>query len=287
MDFEFYIGGFTLDITVPGNPFHHKPDTVINFGTGLHAFVLNFNLFNQPIQKPEFDLLNFEPSFDFDFTRPVCTIGQFFFEGGCSDCAEGIKVCTDANTPALTCHDSECSSCDDNTQGSACNDCGLNGKAKLLNGICECIEGYERADINTPCHLGGSLCTLGDAVGRCNRCENDTGLWYGDCLSCSDGFFLQPNSRTCTNYCPSGTFAPLENRCGDFEFPLVLDVTFDLIGEIQIPSGFGSIDLPGGDFNPTAIFDRGFYFNGIGNRLDITGVVINSSFTIITWIKET
>jgi hypothetical protein len=60
-----------------------------------------------------------------------------------------------------------------------------------------------------------------------------------------------------------------------------------LIGEIQIPSGFGSIDLPGGDFNPTAIFDRGFYFNGIGNRLDITGVVINSSFTIITWIKET
>jgi hypothetical protein len=83
------------------------------------------------------------------------------------------------------------------------------------------------------------------------------------------------------DYCPSGTFAPLANRCGDFEFPLVLDATFDLIGEIDITAGFGSITLPGANFNPTAVFDRGFYFDGLSNRLDITGVVINSSFTVI------
>jgi hypothetical protein len=104
-------------------------------------------------------------------------------------------------------------------------------------------------------------------------------------LSCEGNFFLQPNSRTCVDYCPSGTFAPLANRCGDFEFPLVLDVTFDLIGEIDITAGFGSINLPGGDFNPTAIFDRGFYFDGLKNKLNLTGLVINSSFTVMTWIK--
>jgi hypothetical protein len=87
------------------------------------------------------------------------------------------------------------------------------------------------------------------------------------------------------DYCPSGTFAPLANRCGDFEFPLVLDVTFDLIGEIDITAGFGSINLPGGNFNPLAVFDRGFYFDGLNNKLTITGVVINSSFTVLSWLK--
>jgi hypothetical protein len=54
-----------------------------------------------------------------------------------------------------------------------------------------------------------------------------------------------------------------------------------VLGNIPLLDGFGQITLPGGDFNPTAIFDRGFYFNGLGNRLDITGVVINSSFTVL------
>jgi hypothetical protein len=42
MDISFYIGEFTLEITVFGNPFHHKKDTDITFCKGCHAFVLNF-----------------------------------------------------------------------------------------------------------------------------------------------------------------------------------------------------------------------------------------------------
>jgi hypothetical protein len=150
-----------------------------------------------------------------------------------------------------------------------------------LNGVCECLEGFFREDNSTPCYVGGLPCTLADVVGRCSKCTTGLGTWFGDCLSCQSGFFLQPNSRTCTDYCPSGTFLPFDNRCGDFEFPLVLDATFDLIGQIDITAGFGSINLPGGDFNPAAIFDRGFHFNGLGNKLEITGLVINSSFTVI------
>jgi hypothetical protein len=46
MDITFCIGEFTLDITIAGNPFHHKPNTDIIFCKNCHAFVLNFKLFN-------------------------------------------------------------------------------------------------------------------------------------------------------------------------------------------------------------------------------------------------
>jgi hypothetical protein len=59
-----------------------------------------------------------------------------------------------------------------------------------------------------------------------------------------------------------------------------------LIDSIELTAGFGSINLPSIDF-PTAIIDRGFYFNGVNNNLTITGLVINSSFTVMTWIKQT
>jgi hypothetical protein len=50
------------------------------------------------------------------------------------------------------------------------------------------------------------------------------------------------------------------------------------------PGGFGSITLP--TLNPpTLTFERGFYFDGLLNRLDITGLVINGAFTVNTWLK--
>ena len=48
--------------------------------------------------------------------------------------------------------------------------------------------------------------------------------------------------------------------------------------------GFGGIKLP--DLNPpTLSFERGFYFDGLLNRLDIEGLVVNSAFTVNTWLK--
>jgi hypothetical protein len=50
------------------------------------------------------------------------------------------------------------------------------------------------------------------------------------------------------------------------------------------PGGFGGITLP--TLNPpTLSFERGFYFDGLANRLDITGLVINGAFTVNTWLK--
>ena len=48
--------------------------------------------------------------------------------------------------------------------------------------------------------------------------------------------------------------------------------------------GFGGIKLP--DLNPpTLSFERGFYFDGLLNRLDIEGLVVNGAFTVNTWLK--
>jgi hypothetical protein len=79
MDITFHIGEFQLEFTVAGNPFHHKKDTDIIFCPGCHAFVLNFKLFNQPIQLPDIEGLRFDPpqfgGLPFDFNKPICAIG--------------------------------------------------------------------------------------------------------------------------------------------------------------------------------------------------------------------
>ena len=60
---------------------------------------------------------------------------------------------------------------------------------------------------------------------------------------------------------------------------------FDLIDSIvPTPGSFGTIAFP--ELNPpTPVFDRGFYFDGLLNKLDLTGLIINSKFTVNTWIK--
>jgi hypothetical protein len=73
MDIIFHIGEFNVEFTISGNPFHHKPNSDIVFCKNCHAFVLNFQLFNQPLPSADIEGLRF--SLDFPFERPVCTIG--------------------------------------------------------------------------------------------------------------------------------------------------------------------------------------------------------------------
>jgi hypothetical protein len=122
----------------------------IKFCAGCHAYVLNFKLFNQPIPKTDIEGFRFEPNFPFNLERPVCTLGEFFFGDSCSDCPEGCNICSDANTclPEL-CFDPLCSSCDDTSEGSTCNVCGDDGT--LLNGICECVDGFFRGNADEEC----------------------------------------------------------------------------------------------------------------------------------------
>jgi hypothetical protein len=58
-----------------------------------------------------------------------------------------------------------------------------------------------------------------------------------------------------------------------------------LIGKVDIPTPFGAITLDSDNTDPTPIWNRGWYFDGENDKVGITGVVINSSFTLITWLK--
>ena len=284
MDIKFYIGEFELDFSMNGNPFHHKNNSDIIFCKNCNAFVLNFKIFNQNLPKIEVDGLRWNLDFDFDFNLDVCAIGSFLFGGSCTPCVDGCDVCEGSADNCQTgCYDVECSSCDNSSQDSPCHDCSGNGLASLLNGVCECLSGYERDGPLGLCGVGGVICSVGAAVGRCDRCQSNNGPWWGDCLSCQGNFFLQPFSRTCADYCPSGSIGLL-NRCGGFDVPLVFKTAFDkLIPDI---SGFGGITLP--ELNPpTLSLDRGFFFNGVNNLFNLTGLVINSSFTVMTWLKYT
>jgi len=218
MDITFHIGDFSLEITVPGNPFHHKNNSDITFCKGCHAFILNFTLFNKTLPSLLIEGLRFPdwPDFDFDFNLPVCLFGQFFDSGRCTDC-DGCMVCQDTPTNCLDfCFDPLCGTCDDANEGS-CLDCSFGGVFSILNGVCECADGFFRSDSNSECSIGGVACSALNLIDRCDRCSSDNGLLFGDCLSCKGSFFLQPFSRSCLDYCPSGSIGLL-NICG--EFPL-------------------------------------------------------------------
>jgi len=217
MDINIDLGGFNLEFTIAGNPFHHKNNSDIIFCKNCHAFVLNFMLFNKAINAPEIEGLRFDLDFDFDFSLPVCLIGQFFDLGRCTDC-DGCEVCEGSATQCTeTCDDPECANCDSWLPNATCNDCSGNGVASLLNGVCECLDGFLRADPTSLCGAGGLPCLDLNVFDRCDRCNSDNGSWFGDCLSCKGAFFLQPFTRSCLDYCPSGSIGLL-NICG--EFPL-------------------------------------------------------------------
>jgi len=212
MDITFHIGEFTLEITKFGNPFHQKKDTGITFCKGCHAFVLNFSLFNQVIQLPQLEGLRLQPEFSFDFSLPTCPIRSFLFGGSCEPCLDICGSCSgSADNCILGCADKECSLC----SGLGlldCVDCGIH---PLLDGVCECAEGFIRNDPESPCSIAGVACTVLDLVGRCTKCETGLGNWWDDCNSCEGPFFLQPFTRSCLDYCPSGSIG-LFNICGEF-----------------------------------------------------------------------
>ena len=217
MDISFYIGDFALEFTIDGNPFHGKLDSDITFCKGCHAFVLNFKIFNKILGLPEIQLPGLRlPDFDFDFNLPVCPIRSFLFDGDCEPCLDICGSCTGAadNCLDLGCADKDCTLC----SGLGlldCLDCGIH---PLVAGVCECADGFFRNDPDSPCSIGGVACGLLDVVSMgCAQCESGLGNWWDDCLSCTGNFFLQPFTRSCLEYCPSGSIGLL-NRCG-LEFP--------------------------------------------------------------------
>lgn len=149
----------------------------------------------------------------------------------CVDCAEGCASCAGPGDSCLRCDighamrdgkcyeadkcpegtylkDDECKECDSSCKtctgpGASCSSCP--GGMVLENGLCKrsgsCpnVETY----LDSTCKVCHANCG-DDCMGPQNT----------DCIGCEPGFFSSgPQSRTCTNTCPSGTFDAGGNVC--------------------------------------------------------------------------
>jgi hypothetical protein len=78
-------------------------------------------------------------------------------------------------------------------------------------------------------------------------CNVDTGNWFGDCMSCKPGFFLQFNVGTCLDFCPTASIKNLiTNECSDAGLGHVSSVVFNKLGPIYKGLPFGTYHLEPG-----------------------------------------
>jgi hypothetical protein len=160
---------------------------------------------------------------------------------------------------------------------------------------CECKLGFSRdttdgaenynrcsvdIDLEVPC-IG--------AAARCDKCNTDNGNWFGDCLSCQDGFFRQFNAGTCLDYCPTGSLKDLITKeCSDPGVAAISNVVFNKIGVLYKGLPFGTFKLSPGDqlfdFAPINTIDRGLYFDGDSGHVKISGIILNTNFSVHYWV---
>jgi hypothetical protein len=127
------------------------------------------------------------------------------------------------------------------------------------------------------------------AAPRCNNCATDTGNWWGDCLSCGLGFFRQYDAGTCLDLCPTGSIASLiTNECENPGLGFISNIVFNKLGILYRGLPFGIYRLQPGDvfghFAPINTLDRGLYFDGDSGHLKISGLVLNTNFSLHSWM---
>jgi len=188
----------------------------------------------------------------------------------------------------------ECVSCRDFQADSECYNCGLlTSFARGSSSPCECKIGFSRDTSNggqatNYCSLDISIPCI-DAGLFCDTCSNDTGNWFGDCLSCKPGFFRQFDAATCLDFCPTGSIPlPLLNECADPGLGAISSVVFNKLGSLYLGLPFGVFNLvPGYNFGeaaPANTIDRGLYFDGGSGHVNISGIILNTNFCIHGWI---
>jgi hypothetical protein len=119
-------------------------------------------------------------------------------------------------------------------------------------------------------------------------CNVDTGKWFGDCLSCGDGFFRQFDAATCLDYCPTGSLKDLITKeCSDPGFLPISEVVFNKLGVVYKGLPFGLYRLqPGyelGHHAPINTFDRGLFFDRNTGHVKISGIILNTNFSVHYW----
>jgi len=125
-------------------------------------------------------------------------------------------------------------------------------------------------------------------LGRCNDCREDTGNWFGDCLSCGLGFFRQQDAASCLPDCPTGSIGSiLTGECEGLGLGAISSVFFDKIGVLYKGLPFGLYRLETDnifDLRPFNTITRGVYFNGLSGHIKISGIILNTNFSVHFWV---
>ena len=262
------------------------------FETFLEVYIHSISLRNTPGTWPPFP--------DHEFRLPGlwnCAWNSFFDESSQSclachaDCGEG---CIRPGRDNCKCFDIECKDCVDSTEGSDCRNCGLlTSFARGSSEPCDCKIGFSRDTSNggaktNRCALDIKIPCIA-LLGRCSDCREDTGNWFGDCLSCGLGFFRQQDAASCLPDCPTGSIGSIiTNECEGLGLGHISSVFFNLIGPLYKGFPFGLYRLASDslfDLRPFNTITRGVFFNENSGHIKISGIVLNTNFSAHFWAR--
>ena len=130
-------------------------------------------------------------------------------------------------------------------------------------GMCQCNDAYvynpSKHICEKSCHKGCTDCILRQNQFACHTCKN--------------GWFLQENSTTCLEFCPWG-FQSEGTLCVRDEKTTQLFYEFKDKTPIVVARG-----------EPTIIYKRGMFFDGINNYIEHAHLLIHHTFGFYAWIK--
>ena len=219
-----------------------------------------------------------------DDDGPVCLMECDFDEfrtaqGFCSECEPECDTGCRRGDNCNVCFDEECDVCLGFEPEDECVTC-IEGAVKT-EGDCECTIGLnyvsDKHECNDICHPA------------CFDCDD---INFYDCDECEEGHFFW-GGRICRSECPTGTSEnPATKACDDipgsescFVFDRIAYMWNDLENYgVQLQGGINaSVGFEEDD--PFPIYRRGVWFDGVNNFFQVTGLVLNHSFTIRTWVK--
>lgn len=134
-----------------------------------------------------------------------CEINEYLDGDGCQSCSLECESCRREGDCSL-CHDPLCAICSSFDNCEACAE-----GAHIRHKACECKKSFYRGSSGCyPCADNCEMCTAGSDL---------------DCTRCKPGNYLQYESMTCDEHCPTGLISNEEERT--CEHPLqVLTVDF-------------------------------------------------------------
>ena len=286
LDVHFYVDG------VEALPTYTMQDMIVDTSANVHTFGIGYEGFLYKLCIHQYA----ETSFDTDFPIDcgVDTTGVDPCDQCPEDCTQGCRRPTDCRS----CQDPLCETCDN--YDTPCEETGCIENATYVDGLCVCSEpNYYQSDIDEckPCPEGCDGCSvstqctclegyysLNELCAPCDeRCETCTD-GTNTCEVCAEGYSHLPDTLVCVADCPSG-FTNVDDKCiqgSDIDYCFVFnDKIIELVDadvSISVANTEGSTSVP------MTMISRGLYFDG-NDKLDMVGLILNTSFTLEFWIR--